>query len=242
MIKRAIGMILAVFPLLAQAQVQIQAPDNDAIEIAVRDAGSIRYYPALMERYQRGDSLLGREEYRHLYYGYMFAPGYDPYTTPPEADSMMMVILHEPGLSRDDYQRLIRYGNKVMETDPFNPRVLNLMTYAYGKTGDAENERRSARRFDGVVSAILSSGEGHLEESPWHILYFSHAEDVLDFLGAEYRQPIVVGWTTEYFPLVKREGRVRGYYFDYSRVYTRRPEQPDDPQPRNWELNGIPLN
>ncbi|MDR0954680.1 MAG: DUF4919 domain-containing protein, partial [Rikenellaceae bacterium] len=103
-------------------------------------------------------------------------------------------------------------------------------------------ERRSARRFDGVMMAIISSGEGSEEKSPWHILYFSHAQDVLDYLGANFLQPIVVGWMVEYYPLVKRQGQVRGYYFDYSRIYARQPEEPTDPQPRRWQLNGIPLN
>lgn len=234
--KKTIGIFLTLLPLCAPAQ----APNNDAIETAVKNIASPHYYPLLMERYAQGDSLLGRQEYRHLYYGYMFSPAYEPYTPVPEADSMLMIIRHDATASRDDYLRLIRYGEAVMQHDPFNPRVLNFMTYAYGKVGDAENERRSARRFDGVLDAIVSSGEGSVEESPWHILSFSHAEDVMDYLGAPYRRPMVVGWTVEYFPLMRRQGSVRGYYFDYSRIYSKPRQAPDEP--RHWKFNGIPLN
>ncbi len=191
--KKIIPFLLAALPLLLHAQ----APDNDAIEAAVKNIASPYYYPVLMERYERGDSLLGREEYRHLYYGYAFSPEYDPRVSIAEADSLLMIVQHLSSATSDDYRRLIRYGEAVMRRDPFPPRVLNLMTYAYGQLGEAENERRSARRFEGILEAIVSSGEGDKEKSPWHILSFSHAQDVMDYLGAPYRQPIVVRRTVE---------------------------------------------
>ncbi|MDR0955164.1 MAG: DUF4919 domain-containing protein, partial [Rikenellaceae bacterium] len=174
--KKWIGILLMIIPLWGQAQ--IAAPDDAAIEVAIRDVGSLYYYPALMQRYQRGDSLLGRQEYRHLYYGYQFDPNYTPRETISQLDSVLMIVRHVPNISLDQCRQLIRYGAEVMEKDPFNPQVLNTMTYAYGRLGDVENERRSARRFDGVMMAIISSGEGSEEKSPWHILYFSHAQDV----------------------------------------------------------------
>ncbi len=234
--KKWIGIALLFLPVAVSAQ----APDNAAIEAAVLDAASPYYYPALMERYAQADSLLGREEYRHLYYGYMFSPAYEPHASIPEADSLLMILQHAATATHEDYLRMIRHGEAVMAHDPFNPRVLNFMTYAYGQTGDAPNERRSARRFDGVMDAIISSGEGDRERSPWHILYFSHAGDVLDYFGATYRQPMVVGRTLEYFPLVRRQGSVRGYYFDYSRIYTK-PAPPIE-EPRRWRFNGIPIH
>ncbi len=233
--KKWIAIALFLLPSFASAQ----APDMDAIEAQVRNVASPHYYPVLMERYARGDSLLGREEYRHLYYGYIFSPAYEPHAPIPQIDSLLMILQQGASATREDYLRMIRYGETVMAHDPFNPRVLNFMTYAYGQTGDAPNERRSARRFDGVMDAIISSGEGDRERSPWHILYFSHAEDVLDYFGAAYKQPMVVGRTLEYFPLVQRQGSVRGYYFDYAPVYSK-PAPPAE-EPRRWRFNGIPI-
>ena len=232
--KRLILVFLVVLPFFAWGQ----APDNDKIETEIHDASSAYYYPNLMARYRQGDPALITQEYRHLYYGYMFQSDYNPHISLPEGDSIVMIILREPDLQLEDYRNLIRYGTKIMETDPFNPRILNIMTYAYGVVGDTENELKSASRFNGVVDAILSSGDGDVERSPWHILYFSHGEDVLDYLGVHYRKPMVVSRTTEYFPLEKRDGRTRGYYFDYSRVYSRRPAEPDQTQQRRWQVNG----
>ena len=231
--KYWIAALALLFPLLAPGQ----APDNDTIEAEIHDPASAYYYPALMARYQQGDAALGREHYRHLYYGYFFNAAYNPQVSIPEADSLVTVLLREPYLELEDYHKLILFGNRVLESDPFNPRVLNLLTYAYGTIGDTENEQRSARRFDGVLDAILSTGEGTVERSPWHILYFPHAEDVMDLLGLRYRKPMIVSRTAYYYPLLKREGRVRGYYFDYSRIYARRPDQPVAPPERRWQIN-----
>ena len=236
--KQWIAVLLLALPLCVTAQV----PDNDKIEAEIHNASSPYYYPTLMARYREGDENLGREAYRHLYYGYLFNPGYNPLSSVPAMDSVVTILLRDPDLVLDDYRRLIQHGNTVLETDPFNPRILNIMTYAYGTIGDTENEVRSSRRFDGVMDAILSTGEGSVEKSPWHILWFSHAEDVMDFLGTQYRKPMVVSRTTEYFPLLKREGRVRGYYFDYSRIYVNRPEEPLTPPERRWQINNQVLD
>ena len=236
--KQFISVLLAVLPLFVSAQ----TPDDDKVEAEIHNSASPYYYPNLMARYRQGDPALTAQDYRHLYYGYMFQGDYNPYTSPQEADSIVMILLREPELNLEDYRNLILYGSKVMEIDPFNPRILNIMTYAYAMVGDTENETRSAARFNGIIDAILSSGEGNVEKSPWHILYFPHAEDVLDFLGQKYRKPMVVSRTTEYFPLEKRDGRTRGYYFDYSRVYTRHPDNPSQPQQRRWQINDRVVN
>ncbi|MCD8185512.1 MAG: DUF4919 domain-containing protein [Rikenellaceae bacterium] len=231
--KQWLPALLIFWPLWTMAQ----APDNDKIDLAIHQSSSPYYYPNLMERYRRADESLTTEDYRHLYYGYMFDPGYNPYASIPEMDSVLILIMRDPDLSSEDYKRLIHYGSKVLESDPFNPRMLNVMTYAYHRIGDTENALKSARRFNGVINAILSSGEGNKEQSPWHILYFSHAEDVMDQFGMQYHRPVVVSRTTEFFRLLKRAGNTRGYYFDYSRVYIRRPEELPQPQERRWQIN-----
>jgi hypothetical protein len=237
--KYRILTLLACVPLIGpiRAQTQVPAPDNRQIEAAIVDPASPDYYPTLMSRYRQGDPALTVREYRLLYYGYMHQPEYNPAFLSPDMDSIVRVMLREPHLGTEDYHRLIRYGTKLMETDPFNPRLLNILTYAYGRIGDTENEIRAAARFTGVLDAILSTGEGTREDSPWHILAFSHAEDVLDYLGQRYRKPMLVSRTTEYFPLEDRKAEIRGYYFDYSRIYSRRPEA--SPRERRWQINGI---
>ena len=58
--------------LSAAAQSQVSAPDYASIEKAISDSNSHYYYPRLFDRYVSGDTTIGLNEYKYLYYGYFF--------------------------------------------------------------------------------------------------------------------------------------------------------------------------
>ena len=142
------GVLLAfaAFPLAAQ-----QAPDNDAILRETIDKGSPYYYPAIYMRYMSGDTTLTLEDYRHLYYGYAWQPGYKPFETPAAKDRILN-ILAKDSLAEADYLKIVEYGREVMRSEPYDPSTLNFLVYAYGAVGDSVNERinlPSERDFGG---------------------------------------------------------------------------------------------
>lgn len=158
--KRFFLLIFLIIPFLGEAQ----APDYDQIEKAIYNQSSPFYYPDLFARYQNGDETLTAEDYRYLYYGYSFSPDYDPFNSSAQADSVVMLFEKNPDPGADEIKRLLKYCDEIMETDPFNPRNINLMTYAYGMLGDEEKERKSAYRFSMLMEAILSSATAPLRE------------------------------------------------------------------------------
>ena len=93
-----------------------------------------------------------------------------------------------------------------------------------------------------MLRTIESSGTGEKESSPMHVLWFSHAADVLYARGLDIKSREVVSRTCEYiFLTMKDEKGNLGYYFDFSRVYWVRSEQPLQPEKRGWTINNIPL-
>ena len=52
---------------------------------------------------------------------------------------------------------------------------------------------------------------------------------------------MVVTSTVEYIPLLERHGKVKGYYFDFGRVYWRKPDKLREKRVQGLEFNGIPL-
>jgi hypothetical protein len=231
---------LTLLSLLLSLAAAAQPPDQERIRDDIFRVNSGFYYPNLLARYMLADTLLTLDDYRHLYYGYEYSADYRPFDRPWEADSIVSVLSRSPRLEPFDFMQLVEYGKQLMLKEPFNPRTINIMTYAYGQLGDAENELKSYRRFTMLMQTILSSGDGLTEQTPWHILYFDHAQDVMDFLELRYVRPMVISRTVEYYPLVKRQGDVRGYYFDYHRIYSKKPDQ-ILPRRRTWQLNGIDL-
>ena len=80
----------------AQAQtadsLRSEAPRYEAIWAETANPTSPYYYPTLMSRYERGDTTLTLEDFRHLYYGYPEQPGYKPLLNSPYADSLQNIF------------------------------------------------------------------------------------------------------------------------------------------------------
>ena len=201
-----------------------QKPDDDAIFAAVMDAASPYYYPTLMMRYDAGDTTLTHDDYRHLYYGYAFQDEYRPLEPTIGEGEILSVFDRNPEPGPVEAERIIHYARQVMEQDPFSPKNINFMIYAYGVLGDSINERINADRLRKILEVIDSSGTGLKEGSPWHVLWFSHVNDFLGSRGLEILRRRVVERSVEYVTLTEPDGRNKGYYFDFGRVYWKKPE------------------
>lgn len=248
--KYGFGLVVCVcffFGLSLRAQtpgdtkLKSERPDNEAIFQEILDPNSPYYYPALMTRYAVGDTSLNLNDYRHLYYGYVYQVNYRPFET-PEASLRILTLLERglDSLTVGDYEDIRDHALQVMEMEPFSLGNINFLILAYGALGDQKNERINFYRLQMVIQAIKSSGDGMREKSPWHVTYFSHATDLLSTMNVLYGRRTVVSRTTEFIPLLSRN-ETRGYYFDFSRVYMFQPEMEPQRKPTGWEFNGIPI-
>ena len=130
-----------------------------------------------------------------------------------------------------------------MERDPFSPKNLNFLAYAYGLLGDEVNEKRCFDRLNRVLATIESSGTGVKEGSPMHVLSFSHAADLIYARGQQIKRREVVSRTAEFVFLdMKDRYGNQGYYFDFSRIYWTKPDVLPEREKRGWTLNNVPIN
>ena len=114
------------------------------------------------------------------------------------------------------------------------------MAYAYGALDDPQREALYFAHLNGILSAIESSGTGLKEESPWHILMFSHAYDLLASKGYAYQESRIISRTVEYIPLMRKtHDRIKGFYFDYGRVYRNKPDDVTFKRDRTWQFNNL---
>lgn len=238
--KRFLILLLALMPLFAMAQ---RVPDNEAILARTIDNSSPYYYPRLMERYIHGDTTLTADEYHHLYYGFAFADNYRPLENDPARIDVLEVFVATETPDSTQLLRVIEAAERLMHSDPFSPQNLNILTFAYGKLGDERMERICYDRFTKVMQTIESSGTGRREDLPWHVLTFQHAADFTAWRGGEINNRQVRSRSVEYIQLrVKDADGNRGYFFDFSRVYMKRPEYEKPKEERKWKLNDMPLN
>ena len=236
--------LLALLPtiLFAQEKAEPRVPNEDDILRQTLATQSPYYYTNLILKYRNGTEPLTDDEYYYLYYGYFYDEGYRPFVENRALDNMLNVMTginpEQPTVGQ--LEALIENGIEAMELDPFNPKVLNLMAYAYGGLGDKHREQLYFNHLNGILRAIESSGTGLKEESPWHILMFSHAYDLLASKGYIYQESRIISRTVEYIPLTKKtHDKIKGFYFDYSRIYRNKPEDVTFKRERTWQFNNL---
>ncbi len=234
-------LLLLFAPLFAAARV----PDEEMILDRTLDAESPYYYPSLMMRYNAGDATLTDDDYHYLYYGFAYRDEYKPLASNPDLDKMLLLIA---GIDPDKpdvttLETLISLGNDALARDPFSPKILNMMSFAYGALGDKVREKAYTDRMNGVIRAILASGDGFTEKTPRHVLMFDHALDVLAAEDLPYGKARIISRTVEFVPLLAPyvvDGKKRkGFYFDFSRVYRNKPEGYTYKRDRTWQFNNL---
>ena len=238
-----IALLFSLLPTMLMAQEDIvRVPDEDDILHQTLSATSPYYYTNLMLKYRNGAEKLTEEEYFYLYYGYLYQESYRPFVDNRALDEMLLIMssidVEMPSVAQ--LQSLIERGMEAMELDPFNPKVLNMLAFAYGALGDVQREQLYFDHLNGVLHTIESSGTGLKESSPWHILMFSHAYDLLASKGYQYGQSRIISRNVEYVPLTKvLKDKIKGFYFDYSRVYRNKPDEVVIKRDRTWQFNNL---
>lgn len=234
--------LVCVVPQMVVAQ-QLRIPDDDDILARTIDSDSPYFIDRLMAKYLSWQEPLTDEQMHYLYYGYAHTDFYKP-LEPIEAEDRVLAVVEEiiSEPTEERMKKLVECAMEVMERDPFSPKNLNFLAFAYGSLGDTIGERKSFERMQSVLRTIENSGRGDRESEPMHILRFSHAADVLYARGLDIKTREVVSRSCEYIFLKERDSKGNlGYYFDFSRVYWVRPDVPQKRDDRGWTINNLPL-
>ena len=198
---------------------QFQPPNYDGIAKITKDRNSPYFYDSLMARYYQNDTTLGVQHYRILYYGLIFQDNYDPYGLPIQFDSLNKILVKE-NLAKEDYEKIIDLESRVLLDFPFNLREISLLAKAYEETGKAELAAATHDKFNKIVKAILSTGDGRTLETAMHVTMNSHEYDILHFLGLEYdNDSKQIENTYEYLIVKKNTYDLSGIYFNIKKMF-----------------------
>lgn len=213
--------------------------DNDAILRKIIDNTSPYFYPALEARYFAGDTTLTVDDYFYLYYGFAFQDAYKPLDPIPANDKLLSIFESNPEPTPEQAAKVVEYATEVMKRDPFSPKNINFLIFAYGILGDSKNEAINYDRLSKIMAAIKTSGTGLKVDSPWHVLSFTHSSDLLAAMELQHMKRMIVSRTVEYIPLLQKNGDIKGYYFDFGRAYWRKPDNLPEKRSAGFEFNGI---
>ena len=234
-------LLSAIICLFAACPSYAAVPDNDDIYAKTADSSSPYYYPNLKMKFDDWTSAMSDTELHYLYYGFAFTDGYKPLAADPHYTRVMEIMaklsIDEPLVS--DLDELVMTAAQSLEHDPFSPQMLNIMAYAYGALGDSAREKAYFDRMNGILRVIEKSGDGLHEKSPMHITMFSHALDLIAAKGWGYGKSSVRSRNVEYVPFDAPHDKIKGYYFDFSRIYWNKPEGYTFKRDRTWQFNNL---
>lgn len=200
------------------------APDMDRVVSEITNTGSQYYYPRLMARYQKNDTTLTLTDYHYLYYGYPEQPDYRPLLSTNYVDSLSMVFSSRKIATGDEFSKIERYCKAILSVEPFNLRDINVLAYAYQHIGYKDKAAEQMYKLKKIAQTIRATGTGLTQESPWWIIYQDHAPDLLNLMDAEPSRCLIVNSTIEFYSCAKTpEKKIKGYYFNYSEIYKRKP-------------------
>ena len=187
------------------------------IEQHISNSTSNLYYPNLMERYKMGDSTLTIEEMRHLYYGFVFQPEYVP-TDVSEYNAKMADALSKKIFTAQDYDKILEYADALLKEDPFNLRAINAKLLVYAQKNNAEAYKKNAEKRKIIQDAIVSSGDGMSEKTPFYVIKVAHEYDLLGFLGYKFGGVDKIVKNCNYLSLATNRYGVDKVFFEISPV------------------------
>jgi len=150
-------------------------PDYDLIKLEIQDSVSIFYYPQLMGRMVSFDTTLNVEDYKYLYYGYLFQKDFEPFMTTFNEDKLLELRQREVL----DTIKIFDLANHLIADFPFDLNSLRILRIYYRIKGDSVMSRNLKNRYFGILEAIYSSGDGSSKETAIHVISVNHELEIL---------------------------------------------------------------
>lgn len=205
----------------SKRKITVERPDLDQIKEETLNSKSPYYFPKLMAKYNRNDTIMTNEEYRYLYLGYMFQEDYDPYRTSPYSgvtDNLRMKLNH----SKEEIDTIRKYAEMSLRDNPFDLRQMSFLVHVLKEKRKDMSAKIWEYRLEHLLGAIKSTGTGEDLENAWYVIYPVHEYDMVRLLGYEATDADFIEPGYDYLtvtPDPETEKRLRdkvakGFYFN----------------------------
>lgn len=161
-------------------KITVEKPDLENIREETLNPKSQYYFPKLMEKYLKNDTVMTHDEYRHFYLGYMFQEDYDPYRESHYAEITDNLI--QTGAPFDSIRK---YAEKSLLDNPFDLPRMSFLVHALKEKKKWMSAKIWEYRLEHILAAIKSTGTGEDIDNAWFVIYPSHEYDLVRLLGYE---------------------------------------------------------
>lgn len=175
-------LVLLTLTMIATAFKEPEAPDMERIREEVTDPASRYYYPKLMAQYERNETVMTLDDYRHLYLGYIFEEDFNPYRTSPYA-GIVEELYFKSHHSKSECDQIIKYADLSLKDDPFNLQQIDFLIYALREKKKNNLANIWQYRLNHLLEAIVSTGTGLDREHAWYVINPQHEYFLLNRMG-----------------------------------------------------------
>jgi len=96
---------------------------------------------------------------------------------------LLAEALSKKSFTPQDYTNILQSADALLLEDPFNLRALNAKLLVYAQQNNTEAYKKVARQRRIVQDAIVGTGDGMSEKTPFYVIKVAHEYDILPFLG-----------------------------------------------------------
>jgi len=165
--KCYVALVMIFLALSAEAQEGFRPVDRDQVKKAVSDGQAATGYKQLLSRFEAFDATLTQEDFRLLYYGFVFQGGFSAY---PEEHKKEI----NQALNDNDLNKAIGFCDEVLKKYPISLAANYYKGLAIFRADTSNKDYIKYRdRYRGLVDAILSSGDGLTCETGYRVISVS---------------------------------------------------------------------
>ncbi|MDE6479148.1 MAG: DUF4919 domain-containing protein [Muribaculaceae bacterium] len=210
----------------SKRQVTVERPDLEAIRVATLDPKNPMYFPKLMKKFNRNDTTMTADEFRHLYLGYMFQEDYDPYRESPYS-SVTDAYRNKTSHSKEEIDTIRKYAELTLLDNPFDLRQMSFLVHVLKERRKDMSAKIWEYRLEHLLGAIKSTGTGENEENAWFVIYPAHEYDMVQLMGyhavdADFIEPgfdYLIVEPEEETARRLRDKVQKGFYFDVRQIH-----------------------
>ncbi len=223
----------------SKRQVTVERPDLEAIRVATLDPSNPMYFPKLMKKFNRNDTTMTADEFRHLYLGYMFQEDYDPYRESPYS-SITDSYRNKTSHTKEEIDTIRKYAELTLLDNPFDLRQMSFLVHVLKERRKDMSAKIWEYRLEHLLGAIKSTGTGENEENAWFVIYPAHEYDMVQLMGYHAVDADFIEPGFDYLMVEPEEETARrlrdkvqkGFYFDVRQIHEqyemKHPEDDDE--------------
>lgn len=171
--KLTITILLTISTFSVFGQNNFRRVNRDSVKLLISDQSKDTYYPKLMNRFNHFDTTLTLQDYRLLYYGFVFQKEYsgDFYQKQQEITQ----LIHE-----NKFDLAIKTCDSILQKVPVSLIANYLKGFAiYMIRNTDSNYLRYRTRYSKLREAILSSGNGLTCSSSFKTIFVSDDYEIM---------------------------------------------------------------